>query len=180
MWGRRRQCDKGQCCWHVLCRPLSGREVIPTGTEGRKAHYRRLLPRGTARWDFLSTCQPSCPNFIICTCDLEVTRLYCQHWLSVTLPENGVVVIAPHQTWNDDPSEIYWWNCWWMCCLLVWQQACVSFETSVRDLCSTMHSLSFITALFTRPSQSLPLKVDQHSHTHRRKPNQVVGTSSLW
>lgn len=39
---------------------------------------RSQLPHGTARWDFSSTCQPSCLNFITCTHELEVTRLYCE------------------------------------------------------------------------------------------------------
>lgn len=48
-----------------------------------------LLPCGTVRWDFPSTCQLSLLNFITCTCKLEVTRLYCQHWKSVSQQEQS-------------------------------------------------------------------------------------------
>ena len=91
--------------------PIRKRSHPPQGLEAAKhiTGVRRCqLPRGTARWDFHSTCQPSRPDFITCTCEFEVTRLYCQHWKSVTQRGNRVVVIAPRQTWNDAPGNIFW------------------------------------------------------------------------
>lgn len=61
--------------------PYQEEEACPQGLSAAKnitSVRRRLMPHGTARWDFITTCTPSCLDFITCSCKLEVTRLYCQ------------------------------------------------------------------------------------------------------
>lgn len=65
--------------------PYQEEEAWPQGLSAAKnitSVRRRLMPHGTARWDFITTCTPSCLDFITCSCKLEVTRLYCQRELS--------------------------------------------------------------------------------------------------
>lgn len=88
--------------------PYQEEESPPQGLRAAKhitGVWRCLLPRGIARWDFPSTCQPSCPNFITCTCELEVTRLYCQHWKSVTQREQSCFHSAFARLGNDAPRK---------------------------------------------------------------------------
>lgn len=101
LWGRSWQCDKGLHCWHLLCRSLSGRQVIPLGTGFSKASN-RCVPLPPTPWHSEMRFSFHSPNAWI---SLSVTTS-CkeQGFIAETgnssPSENQVVFISP-QTWNN-------------------------------------------------------------------------------